>query len=60
LRKAFQRVLANHGATTKQMQAISGHKTLKESERYSKQANQERLARKAMALVPDDWAENGA
>jgi integrase len=53
LRKAFQRKLAEAVATTKQMQAISGHKTLKESERYSRYANQIRLAHKAMALIEE-------
>jgi integrase len=54
LRKANQRILAEHGATIKMMQAISGHKTLKESERYSQAANQATLAAAAMALMPDE------
>ena len=54
LRKANQRLLAEAGATTKQMQAISGHKTLRETERYSAQANQASLAASAMALLPDE------
>lgn len=59
LRKANQRRLAEHGASTKQMQAVSGHKTLKETERYSAKANQARLAAAAMALLPDeDGTEN--
>lgn len=54
LRKALQRLLAEHGATTKQMQAVSGHATLKESERYSEAANQVILAAAAIALLPDE------
>ena len=54
LRKANQRLLAEAGATTKQMQAVSGHKTLRETERYSAQANQASLAASAMALLPDE------
>jgi integrase len=54
LRKANQRLLAERGATTKQMQAISGHTTLKETERYSEAANQAGLAAAAIALLPDE------
>jgi integrase len=54
LRKANQRLLAEGGATTKQMQAISGHRTLKETERYSAAANQASLAAAAIALMPDE------
>lgn len=54
LRKANQRILAERGATTKQMQSMSGHKTLREAERYSEQANQGRLAVAAVALLPDE------
>jgi integrase len=54
LRKANQRLLAEGGATTKQMQAISGHRTLKETERYSESANQATLAAAAIALLPDE------
>lgn len=54
LRKANQRLLAEGGATTKQMQSISGHKSLRETERYSDKANQASLAVAAMALLPDE------
>jgi len=54
LRKALQRKLAEHGATTKQMQAVSGHATLDEVERYSREAEQARLARDAIARLPDE------
>jgi Site-specific recombinase XerD len=53
LRKALLRRLAEHGATVSQIQAVSGHRTLGEVERYTKQAEQQRLARAAIALLPD-------
>ncbi len=48
LRKAAARRLAEAGCTAKQIQAITGHKTLAEVERYTRKADQVRLARKAM------------
>jgi integrase len=54
LRKAMQRRLAELQATTKQMQAVSGHKSLRETERYSVDANQALLAASAIALLPDE------
>jgi hypothetical protein len=36
--------LAESGGTTKELQSISGHKTLKEVERYTAPADQRRLA----------------
>jgi hypothetical protein len=45
--KAALRRLAEHGATSKKIAAVSGHKTLAEIERYTQQANQQRLARAA-------------
>ena len=53
LRKAALRRLAEHGATSKEMQAVSGHKTLTEIERYTRQADQQRLARAAIGILPD-------
>lgn len=54
LRKAALRRLAEHSATSKGIAAVSGHKTLREVERYTAQANQARLAALAMALLPDE------
>jgi integrase len=48
LRKAAMRLLAEAGATEKEIAAISGHKTLKEIERYTKAADQKKLAKAAM------------
>jgi integrase len=53
LRKAALRRLAEHGSTSKQLQAVSGHRTLSEVERYTSQADQRRLAKAAIALLPD-------
>ena len=53
LRKASLRRLAEHGSTSKEMQAVSGHKTLGEIERYTRQADQQRLARAAIGNLPD-------
>jgi integrase len=53
LRKAALRRLAEHGSTAKEMQAVSGHKTLSEIERYTRQADQRRLAKTAIGNLPD-------
>jgi integrase len=49
LRKAAARRLAEAGCSAHEIAAITGHKTLKEVERYTKSAEQARLARQAMA-----------
>jgi integrase len=49
LRKAACRRLAELGCSVHEIAAMSGHKTLKEIERYTKAADQARLARAAMA-----------
>jgi integrase len=51
LRKAAARRLADAGCTTHQIAAITGHLSLKEVERYSKGANQARLAEAAIATL---------
>lgn len=48
LRKAAMRRLAEAGATEKQIAAWSGHKTLREIQRYTEAADQRRLAQSAM------------
>lgn len=48
LRKAAMRRLAESDATEKQIASLSGHKTLKEIERYTKAASQKKMARQAM------------
>lgn len=47
IRKATMRRLAERGKSSKQIAAISGHRTLKEVERYTMAAEQIRLARDA-------------
>ncbi len=57
LRKGAMRRLAEYGSTTKEIAAMSGHKTLKEIERYTAAADQARLARSAVARLPEE--QNG-
>lgn len=56
LRKAAMRVLAENNATANQIASVSGHKTLKEVERYTKAADQRTMARAAMNKVPNGKA----
>jgi integrase len=51
LRKAALTRLADAGCSVHEIAAISGHKTLKEIERYTKAADQARLARTAMERI---------
>jgi integrase len=53
LRKAALRRLAEHGASSKEMQAVSGHRSLREIERYTQAADQQRLAKAAIGALPD-------
>ena len=53
LRKAMCRRLAEAGCSTHQIMAISGHKTLSEVQRYTKAAEQSRMARQAMEAVTE-------
>jgi integrase len=54
LRKAACTRLADAGCTTHEIAAISGHKTLKEVERYTKGADQARLARAALERIGNE------
>ena len=54
LRKAALRRLAEHGSTTKEIAAVSGHRSLAEIERYTARADQAGLAQSAIAKLPDD------
>jgi integrase len=54
LRKAALRRLAEHGSTTKEIAAVSGHRSLSEIERYTARSDQAGLARSAIAKLPDD------
>lgn len=54
LRKAAGRRLAEAGATAHEIMSILGHKTLAEAERYTRAADQERMARAGMRKVAGD------
>lgn len=51
LRKAAARRLAEAGCTTREIMSITGHKTLREIERYTRAVSQESLAVGAMAKL---------
>jgi integrase len=53
-RKAALRRLAEAGGTTKEIAAVSGHRSLSEIENYTAAADQIRLARAAVAKLPDE------
>jgi integrase len=57
LKKGGMRRLAEAGATTHMLMAVSGHKSLSEVERYTAAADRRKLAGQAMALK--DQSENG-
>jgi integrase len=59
LRKASMRRMAESGATEKQIASFSGHKTLREIERYTKAADQKKLARAGLAKLQDRKANLG-
>jgi integrase len=43
--------LADAGCTTKQIQAITGHATIREVNRYTRAADQEKLTREVIARL---------
>jgi integrase len=51
LRKAAARRLAEAGCSANEIAAITGHTTLKEIERYTKAADQRKLATAAMGRL---------
>ncbi len=61
LRKAAARRLAEAGCSANEIAAITGHRTLQEVERYTRAADQKRLARSAMTRLqeqkPDDLSQ---
>jgi hypothetical protein len=54
LRKAMMRRLADRGGTTKELQSISGPKTLKEVQRYTDAADQRLLSVAAMGKLENE------
>jgi integrase len=57
LRKAALRRLAEAGSMTKQIAAVSGHRSLSEIERYTARADQAGLAQAAISKLPDEKVE---
>ncbi|WP_157961763.1 site-specific integrase [Acuticoccus kandeliae] len=53
LRTTSSTVLAEAGASTKQLMAMSGHKTSLMAEHYTRNAEQRRLAKSSVALLPN-------
>ena len=60
LRKAASRRLAEAGCTTKQIMAITGHKTSKMVDHYTKAAEQEFLALAAMTQLEKPSSKNNS
>jgi integrase len=60
LRKAACRRLAEAGCSANIIASISGHTTLREVERYTKAADQQRMAREGMAAITRTKTGNGA
>jgi integrase len=59
LRKAAARRLAEAGCTTHEIASITGHKTLSEIERYTREAEKGRLAKAASAKVIRAFGRKG-
>jgi enterobacteria phage integrase len=57
LRKSAMRRLAEYGSTSKEIASMSGHRSLKEIERYTDAADQAHLARSAVARIAEE--QNG-
>lgn len=55
LRKAAARRLAEAGCSAHQIQAITGHKSLEEVERYTRAASQSQMADAAILKLPVKW-----
>src|SRR5450755_3734163 len=58
-RKAAARRLAEAGCSANEIAAITGHKTLAEVERYTRAADQERLARQAIQRQRQSESRSG-
>ncbi len=56
IRKAVLPQLAEKGRSSKEIAALSGHKTLKEIERYTEKADQGRMVIAAIGCLPDTGA----
>lgn len=58
LRKLAATRLANAGCSTDHIKAITGHRSMSEVARYTKAADQRRLARQAMSMLRADREQN--
>lgn len=58
LRKAIARRLAEAGATTHQIMAITGHATISEVERYTKDADRAKMADRAMEKMVGKFSDS--
>ena len=52
LRKSHIRRLVEYGSSSKEIASMSGHRTLREIERYTAKADQTKLARVAVSRIP--------
>jgi integrase len=52
IRKGHMRRLAEYGSSSKEIASMSGHRTLREIERYTAKADQTKLALAAVARIP--------
>lgn len=59
LRKTLGGELADEGATTKQIQAVLGHKSLQQAELYTRSADRRRNAREGLALLRKSDLKSG-
>jgi hypothetical protein len=50
----FHQEYRRNSGTTKEIAAVSGHRSLSEIERYTSRADQGRLATAAIAKLPDE------
>jgi site-specific recombinase XerD len=60
LRKAALTRLAQHGASTHEIRAVGGHKSLREVARYTEAVDQSRLARSAMERLPSEQIDDNS
>jgi integrase len=60
LRKAAGRRLAEAGCTAHEIMSVLGHKTLAEAERYTREADQARLARSGVVKLEARKRNNGS
>lgn len=51
LRKTLGKLLAEHGATTRQIMAVLGHRSITQAELYTREAEQKQLASDGMATL---------